>query len=1037
MSASKGVIDFLKPDDKKKIETIFSKLNKDSEFEFMFFNYKKDNQNFMPMKKYLHVLEYLSTRNKLDKTVSLEKSINLDINYVSDDMKTNYRLTIDGIENINNNIKLVSNRNNHLIFKVLLSKMLKGDKNITLIKKEKNFDNIHDVDNLNFRCRMSSETKVSDSEIDKLKKLSESSRSQVTFRFKQRVTLFVKKSTDTTLRIDLTNVKMNNNINKITKGNPSYELEIDLSSNSARKELLTTLYREVGVLLKILQRSNFIIDLDTQKRVLNDYQNLMSIPNDKMVSLDGRRVYTLEVQHVVDKLPNKYAVTDKADGDRTFIMISNNHLYMITDVLEVQDMGIEISSKLSKYNGTIIDGEYIFLPKYNRHLFMAFDCLFKGGEDIRNESSFMKRISHLDEVIDNCFVLGKQKGHKFNEYNGKFDISLIMKHHEKELESHLKDLNHDVTIDRKFPLIRRKYFMGALGIEDNEIFKYSKLLWEKYLYDSKNTLYMLDGLIYNPLDQKYVVSVKDSKFLDYKWKPPTQNSIDFYIEFERDRETGEILTLYDNSREELIKGKPYRICNLYVGKKIRGEEKPVLFQEKEKKYIANLNLVDNQIRDIEGKLIEDKTVVEFYYNTDPNISEYFRWTPLRTRFDKTESIRRFGKKYGNYFDTANKIWRNIINPLLFNDIVILSKDDTFKKHLSVLRNKIDHSVIVSEYKENVYYQMKTSLAKPMRNFHNWIKSIVIYTNCNPEYTQGRQLEVLDFACGRGGDIMKFYYAKVKLLVGLDIDLNGIESQTDGALSRYRQLSKTHPGFPRMVFIHADATTPLNNEAQNKALGYRSKNSMKLMDEFFSKDQSKRKMFDRVNCQFAIHYFLESETKWNNFTTNLKNHLKPGGYFLTSCFDASRIIETLGEKDSFSTFYTNNKGEKKKLFEINKKFGEIDTKKPIGLGNPIDVHNAFISHEGVYLTEYLVDKRFLVKELLEKCDLELVETDLFDNQFEIHREYFENYVKFEHNPQTRKFLNNAAEFYNQNDSVNKASFTITMMNRFYIFRRKSN
>ena len=47
---------------------------------------------------------------------------------------------------------------------------------------------------------------------------------------------------------------------------------------------------------------------------------------------------------------------------------------------------------------------------------------------------------------------------------------------------------------------------------------------------------MLDGLIYHPLIQSYVI--KNSKFVEYKWKPVDKNSIDFYIEFEKDPDTG-------------------------------------------------------------------------------------------------------------------------------------------------------------------------------------------------------------------------------------------------------------------------------------------------------------------------------------------------------------------------------------------------------------------------------------------------------------------------------------------------------------------
>jgi hypothetical protein len=79
-------------------------------------------------------------------------------------------------------------------------------------------------------------------------------------------------------------------------------------------------------------------------------------------------------------------------------------------------------------------------------------------------------------------------------------------------------------------LLERNIFIPAFGGKDNEIFKYSKLIWEKYTEnDNIKCPYTLDGLIYHPLDQKYILSVKDSKFIEYKWKPEDKNSIDWEI----------------------------------------------------------------------------------------------------------------------------------------------------------------------------------------------------------------------------------------------------------------------------------------------------------------------------------------------------------------------------------------------------------------------------------------------------------------------------------------------------------------------------
>src|SRR4029077_20004898 len=130
---------------------------------------------------------------------------------------------------------------------------------------------------------------------------------------------------------------------------------------------------------------------------------------------------------------------------------------------------------------------------------------------------------------------------------------------------------------------------------------------------------------------------------------------------------------------------------------------------------------------------------------------------IRTRMDKTESVMRDRIKYGNYIDTANKIWRSIINPFTMDDINILSKPENYQQHIKLLRDRISAGLISLERRENVYYQLQTNLAKPLRAFHNFVKSIILYTYASPKYNNNTKLDVLDFGCGRGGDIMKYFY----------------------------------------------------------------------------------------------------------------------------------------------------------------------------------------------------------------------------------------------------------------------------------------
>lgn len=1027
----------------KGIEDIYKKIDNESEFEVMFFNYKRD-QNRMGLEHFLKILEILSYKAKKN-NLKIDNIQTLDVNYFSKETGEVYRVTITGVEAINKYIQMLHMRKNHVIFSVLVG-LVGKDESVTLMKKVKERENIIDIEDFDIRVRMASETSVSKTEKDKLLKVDETTRDNISFRYKQRVSLKLEDNKDVKLTIDLTNVKMTKIMNRIESIVPIYELEIDLSpkTKNINKKYIDDIFREITTLLKIIQQSNFIISRSLQTDVLDNYSRLLNINKESMTSLEGRKSQSLEIQHVVDQLPNKYAVTDKADGERHFLIIHKNCVFLISDLLIVKNTGIILSD--GKYNDTILDGELIFLQSYNRYLYMGFDCLFNGGKDIRQESSFLERLKNVDEIVNNCFILKGQKGPKDikDEYKDKFDTNEILKFHGGKIEAFMNTLNKDLTIDKQYPLIRRKYFISVLGGQNNEIFKYSLLMWNKFTKDKNVSCpYILDGLIYHPLDQKYITSTRDSKFLEYKWKPEEKNSIDFYVQYERSRETNKIVTLYDNSKDEdeQLRGKPYKILKLYVGKFMRDTEQPVLFEPETDsvKYLAYMFLDNGEVRDVMGNIIQDSTVVEFYYNNDPNIPDKQRWVPLRTRFDKTESVQRFGKKYGNYSDIAYRVWRSIRNPFTMNDIELLSKDDIYNKHIEVLRGKIDHSVILSERKENIYYQIRTTLGKPMRNFHNWIKSILIYTYVNSMYEQdNKQLSVLDIAVGRGGDIMRYYYGKVDFMVGIDVDNNGLISPVDGALSRYNQMKKNKPNFPRMFFIHADGGVLLNYDDQVKALGGMSDKNKQLMAQFFSTEESKRTKFDRISCQMAIHYFFENNTIFDNFTQNVCDYLKPGGYLVATTFDADRIVELLSDKNSYVQYFTNPNGEQKILFEIVKKYENIKKGDNIGVGVAIDFHNALDFQEGVYKTEYLVQRKFIEKEFMERCELELVETDLFENQYIIHKDFFmTGAYKSESKEETKKFLQDASEFYTQKTEVNNASYQLTRLYRYYVFRKKDH
>lgn len=1015
-----------------KINKMYSKVDDKSEFEVLFFRDKTNNFG-MNMEQYLKYLKYLKFVSQTSK-LKLNSTIDLDISY-SDKNSDNFRISISGIESINKYIRMFGRRKNHVIYSALVGLSEKKSDIRTMKKVRSDVINIEDFD---MRVRLASENKLNQNEVNLLKNLHQSKKDIILYRYKQRISLEVVDNSDVNISIDLTNVKSSNDINEIENSPYSYELEIDLSSKKkgVPKKYLDIVHGEVSKMLKLTGNSNYIVSRSVKKDVLKDYQSTLNVPEGS--KLDARQTVTLEIQHVVDKLPNKYAVTDKADGDRAFLLVHERNVFIIFNLLDIVHTGIVLSK--NNYDHTILDGEFVFISSANRHIFLVFDCLYMGKDDIRQTVSFLERLKHAQEVINDCFNLKDHKNYQQKYYDGKYEIDKILKYYDNDLQKYMDALNHDIKLNKSIVLVRRKFFIPTIGGQNNEIFKYSSLIWNKYKKDKKiNCPYILDGLIYQPLNQKYITAVKSIEYFDYKWKPQEKNSIDFYIKFQKYKGSNKSVIAFDNStdEEEQLHGKPYKIINLYVGKKIKGAETYILFEpEKDMiKYEAFIYLKDGEARDLDGNIIVGNTVVEFYYNNNPNIPDKHKWVPMRTRYDKTELVNRFRRGYGNYSDIAYRNWRSIKNPFYIEDINTLSNDMMFDKHFKTLRGKIDHSIILSEFKENKFNLIRTNLGNPMRNFRNWIDSILFYTYANFRYEPNeKKLTFLGIACGTAKDMMKYYYVESLLYVGIDINSSSLNSPVNGAISRYNQFKKTYPRFPKMNFIQSNASALFNYEEQVKALGGMSNINKKLIEQYFSKNDSQRKKFDRITCKDSIQYFLENELAWNNFLQNISDYLLPDGYFIFTTLDADVIIKLLENNDQHVVNYTNNKGEQNVLFELVKKYSGIKPGDLVKLGKSIDFHDSFESHEGVYVNEHLVQKKFIVQEIESKCGMHLIETDLFQNQYDIHKFFFQGVYKFESNERTLGFFENVATFINEDTDVNIACRKLIGLYRYYIFRK---
>ena len=1053
----KKMQDIYKTEHTKKLIEMVKKIMENFEFETSI-----NRTSGINYSQYMDVAKYMINRAKEEELLN---EVTLDISYAYSSTNTNnYRITIVGEDRINKIMNNLTLRKNHSIFSILTNNIINQAKddadNMFIIHKIKDRTNIVDLNEYDIRFRLAQENDVDKQTLNELLNLSEGERNKITYRFKERLSYIINVNDEVDIRIDLTNIKQNMFFTKLPDSSKMYELELEIIKKSKKtfsqesaEHVYNKLLLEIYRIHQLLQKSTKIITVSSKNSLLAAMNELLyNNPSHQAKDLPGMSVVSLENQHVTSDLTYNYSVSDKSDGERFFMMIFQGKIFLISNNLDIKEIDGSSYNNLNKYNNTIIDGEYMFLHEQNKFVFLGFDILFYNGKDLRDEPNLEIRIEKLNDVMKTCF----DNKTMTNKFTGAAKLPDLIAHYKKQILAFFDELN--TKLEKQSIVIMCQTYFIPLGLYPSELYAYSELVWNLYTMDkSVNCPYKLDGIIYTPLNQKYTRNIKDIRYQIYKWKPSSFNSIDFYITFEKNQDTRQILNVYDNSFEKTQQedndveesdilddttqyrslNKVYRICNLQVGSMKTGNEQPVLFDKDNNLYLAYLYLQDGEVRDVEGNIIQDNTVVEFVYKNDPKRETAYNWVPLRTRYDKTESVIKHQRKYGNNEFIANKIWRSMSFPFEFHDIQMLAKPDAFDSYMNDnIRPRVTKEIIVSERAEKKYYEKDSKLLLHMRSFHNFIKTNLISTYCGPKFINNsfKSLDILDVGAGRGGDLMKYYHARVNSITCFDPDYENVFSSTDGIVSRYNdhKRNKTGFAFPNTTIFIADAKALFNMQDQEKVIGVISDTNKTTIKQVFGENNksTKYKMFDIFSCQFMLHYLFASDESINNFCENIKKFLKKDGYLIATLNDGN-MLHNAFVNGMISHYYVDGSN-KKLLFEYKQLYKDKDLNKT---GLAIDYYNASFMSEGTYITEYLVTSEFMINTLESKADLILIETDTFENQYNLQKEFIHVASQNEANVKTKDQFNKIKQFYNLELDDNTPAYELSRVNRYYVFQKK--
>ena len=709
---------------------------------------------------------------------------------------------------------------------------------------------------------------------------------------------------------------------------PTYEVEVEIKhgpETDTVDKAVSKLVKAVGEVLRGIQKSSVLIRKSLKKQALDAYINLVGGEEFR-----GVKPRTLEMKNFIAKKINNvpniregYNVTDKADGLRVLGFCNGKgELFMIDKALNIYRTGL----RNEKCANSLVDGEWITSikdennpgqQKATQQLWL-FDIYIAAGKKTVDNLPFYSPV--------------KEAPTRFNALKDWY--SSWIKDGPETIVAGIQAGNRLSVYLKEFEFATKK------GVE---IFQKAGLIL------SRKREYNTDGLIFT--SNASPLPGPDENFREqFKWKPAEDNTIDFLVRVEKDKETGEdlIQSSLDPISSTVVS---YKTLILKVGSTMHpacANPRDTILYERD--YPAGGCRSDRYAKDRSGKYravafnpsenadpmasicrvqietdpdtqmqyimterskepIQDKSIVEMRY--DMSRSEGWRWIPIRVRLDKTEKLER-GELGGtlNADFTAESVWNSIHNPITKGMITTGSEAPLeYELEGDVDDRLVDLSKPYFERKAN---KQQLQSVEGLRNFHkHFIKGDTLLKTVLNRDGGGKSL--LDLAVGEGADLNRWINNKVGFVYGIDIAAKGILDSHRGAYTKYINRLSENKGLlpdqqlniPPMIFGIGDVSKSLatgeaglNEEEANILRSVFGKVAPTAAVPPFVEHQGKDKLRDGADviaCMFALHYFFKDKETFQGLLNNINQHLAVNGYFVACFFDGQKVFDLLKTK----------------------------------------------------------------------------------------------------------------------------------------------
>jgi len=799
-----------------------------------------------------------------------------------------------------------------------------------------------------------------------------------------------------------------------------YEIELEVDNTKVGPgtafntvpKVLNSLRKAIRIVLSGLQGTKFPISYPEQENILQQYMKTIhgeKHEQRKVFSSDfiGPSSFTLQLDNVAPEqegstMPNirkHFTVTDKADGDRKLLYVSDDgKIYMIDTNMTVIFTGTKTAEK-TIFN-SIIDGEHI---KYNKkgvyiNLYAAFDIYFVNNKSAREFPFIPDYYEASQEEKESSDDQDKKE-----KQEKKYRLQLLSQFVEllkpiSILESTEKEVQPKENKQAADFVVKCKTFK-ATG-ENTTIFDGCLSI----LSDIKDGTYEYntDGLIFTPGNMAVGATRpgappgKLSKITwshSFKWKPAEFNTIDFLVSTKKDK-TGkdEVHHIFQDGRnlqgvQEVLQ---YKTLVLHVGFDARTDGYVNPFQDLindvtyesintmdyKKNYkpapfvptnpydpnacFCNIMMEEDGtkmfMRTEEGEYFEQDMIVEFKY--DHTKQDGWKWVPIRVRYDKTAQLRRTKDNFGNAYKVANNNWYSIHHPI--TEDMICTGDNIPERTLD----------------DEVYYNRSNdeTSTQALRDFHNlYVKKNLIMG------VSHRGDTLIDIAVGKAGDLNKWIDAKLSFVFGVDISKDNVHNQMDGACARYLNKARTVKDIPKALFVNGDSglnirsgqalATEKDKQITKAVFGQGAKDVSLLGKGVYNQYGVAESGFNITSCQFAMHYMFKNKDTFHQLLRNITECTRIGGYYVGTCYDGQTVFNLLKNVKNEEGVTIMKEG--RKIYEIIKMYDQTGfPDEDMSLGYSINVFQESINQ---YFREYLVNFEYFTR-IMEDYGFVLVTKD---------------------------------------------------------------